>query len=541
LDGTQSVQLFAQADGYIGGNTAIQVTDAEKLTITLDQSSIREDAGNSATLATLSRSNTDTLLPLSIQLTNSDASEARIPVSITIPSGTQSVSFPLDAIDDTLLDGSQSVTLAGSANGYVSASATLVVTDAEFVSIRLNKSSVSENAGDNSVFATVELTTTDRTVATLVQLTSSDTTELTVPASIFIPANVLSVVVPVSVGDDDLLDGTQQVIVQATSTNYLDGSGSIAIDDWETLSVQLSQARVPETVGKTSASVSRSNSDTSKPLTVTLIGQGSTQVEVPNQVTIPAGQSSVLFDISIQDNDLVTGDFVETIRVSGQGYVDGSTDLTVMDQESLQMSLDTPKVDERNGSAKLSITRLNSNVDQPLTLFISANPDREVDLPSQVTIPSGESSIDVLVRGHDDFLFDGDITTIITVSALNYVSVAANIVVVDDDIKTPGTNPKNPYDVDNDGSVSPLDVLVIINRINTNRSSQPIQEGGYYYDVDKDLGVSPIDVLSIINYLNENPSGSEGEYFQVDSSERWRKQLRLVIHPSILVLSGPQQ
>ena len=71
-------------------------------------------------------------------------------------------------------------------------------------------------------------------------------------------------------------------------------------------------------------------------------------------------------------------------------------------------------------------------------------------------------------------------------------------------------NPVDSIDVDNDGSVSPLDALVVINYINAGGSgrlpavhdlSKP------YLDVDGDQSVSPLDVLNVINYLNVKGSG----------------------------------
>jgi hypothetical protein len=56
-------------------------------------------------------------------------------------------------------------------------------------------------------------------------------------------------------------------------------------------------------------------------------------------------------------------------------------------------------------------------------------------------------------------------------------------------------------DTDRDTSVSPLDVLVVINSINTG--------GGRYsfdYDVDRDGNISPLDVLIVINFLNTSPA-----------------------------------
>ncbi len=83
----------------------------------------------------------------------------------------------------------------------------------------------------------------------------------------------------------------------------------------------------------------------------------------------------------------------------------------------------------------------------------------------------------------------------------------------------PWNNPKNALDADADGSVSPLDVLVIINRINLfgsgflnpNTASNPPP----YFDCDADGFVSPLDVLVVINFINRRGSGEGEAYSQV--------------------------
>lgn len=79
-------------------------------------------------------------------------------------------------------------------------------------------------------------------------------------------------------------------------------------------------------------------------------------------------------------------------------------------------------------------------------------------------------------------------------------------------------NPVQPLDVDNDSSISPLDVLVVINSINQGNIG-PFETinvaDGYYLDADGDGQLSPLDVLAIINYLNntnqDNGSGSSSD------------------------------
>jgi hypothetical protein len=80
--------------------------------------------------------------------------------------------------------------------------------------------------------------------------------------------------------------------------------------------------------------------------------------------------------------------------------------------------------------------------------------------------------------------------------------------------RNPHQNPNNRYDVNNDTFVSAIDVLQVINYINStgggplpiNRAAPP------YLDVDGDASVGPLDVLAIITFINSNlsPTGGEG-------------------------------
>lgn len=81
-----------------------------------------------------------------------------------------------------------------------------------------------------------------------------------------------------------------------------------------------------------------------------------------------------------------------------------------------------------------------------------------------------------------------------------------------------GSARQNPWmilDVDSDGNISPLDVLVIINLLNSYGPSIPVEILGNsiekpFYDTDGDGFISPLDVLSVINHLNSRSKG-EGE------------------------------
>ena len=93
---------------------------------------------------------------------------------------------------------------------------------------------------------------------------------------------------------------------------------------------------------------------------------------------------------------------------------------------------------------------------------------------------------------------------------------------------TPYHNDANPYDVNGDGVLTPLDPLVLINYIN-DKGVGPISAPGEGedsvpdLDVDGDGEVSPIDILILINKLNEQ----NGE-----------DVLELNVHPPLIVGEG---
>jgi hypothetical protein len=78
-------------------------------------------------------------------------------------------------------------------------------------------------------------------------------------------------------------------------------------------------------------------------------------------------------------------------------------------------------------------------------------------------------------------------------------------------------NERDPFDVNDDGFTGPLDVLLLINDINTNGSRRLDDIGPgikKFLDVDDDGFILPLDVLNVINLINSR-SGSEGENARV--------------------------
>jgi hypothetical protein len=108
------------------------VTDHETLSLSINVASIFENGGALAATGTVTRSNIDDLSqPLVVNLASSNPGEATIPTQMTIPVGQASADFPIDAVDDLLLDGVHTVTISAAEDRYGSAESQLIVRDNE--------------------------------------------------------------------------------------------------------------------------------------------------------------------------------------------------------------------------------------------------------------------------------------------------------------------------------------------------------------------------------------------------------------------------
>lgn len=103
--------------------------------------------------------------------------------------------------------------------------------------------------------------------------------------------------------------------------------------------------------------------------------------------------------------------------------------------------------------------------------------------------------------------------------------VAETFVVIVLENENPFHNSSSPFDVNNDGMVTPLDALLILNALSKNGGGGPISTfspPGRYWDVNGDGLITPLDALLILNFINHqnrNPGLSEPEA-QVEAAQR---------------------
>jgi len=154
------------------------------------------------------------------------------------------------------------------------------------------------------------------------------------------------------------------------------------------------------------------------------------------------------------------------------------------------------------GSYQLNITGLPAPVPQSVEYSIDIQGDGVVDR----TVTGGVS----FTLGNVSYPTAGAYTMMVT-SKSNSVVIAKSAFVVNVSPETSADeNWLSAFDTDRDNTISPLDPLVVINRLNSGAGG--VVPYSLDYDVDRDGTLSPLDVLVVINYLN-TPTGSRIEQF----------------------------
>ncbi|MGV3664389.1 MAG: M36 family metallopeptidase [Prosthecobacter sp.] len=131
IDGNENVIITATLAGSPAGTGTVQVLDNEARTISmsLNISSLSEGAAPYNVAGTVSVTGTVTS-PLVITLGSSDTTEVTVQPSITIPTGSSSSNyFTFTPVNDTLFDGSQTVTITASAATFTNATRTITILD----------------------------------------------------------------------------------------------------------------------------------------------------------------------------------------------------------------------------------------------------------------------------------------------------------------------------------------------------------------------------------------------------------------------------
>lgn len=256
LEPTLEYELRAAAPGYqtAAARLAIEDNDVPQITVTVDRPSVSEGDGPQAANLTVTRSPVGPQA-IEVDLTSSLPARLTVPGRVTLPANRESVSAPVAAVENTLVDGDQEVLIrahplssAGRLRLAESPPARLMVRDNDGPALTLvvARKLVAEGLSPATT-ATVSRNTATN-AALLVNLSSSDTTEATVPPTVTIPAGAVSATFPVNTVQDNEVDGDQTVTLQAVAAGFSPGEDTLVVSDRDLPDLVVGRVEAPEFV-----------------------------------------------------------------------------------------------------------------------------------------------------------------------------------------------------------------------------------------------------------------------------------------------------
>jgi hypothetical protein len=168
---------------------------------------------------------------------------------------------------------------------------------------------------------------------------------------------------------------------------------------------------------------------------VTLTSSNPSEVSVPGRMTIPAGQTSASFDLTVWDDTLVDGPQAIRVTAFALGYVPAGATMEIDDNERATLSIEVPPlVTESDGWLPLrGQVSLSAPPDRDITVYLSSEDMTEVIVPATVVIMAGQTPAPFSIQVLDDWEVDGTQEVVITASVPGWGSEARRIDVEDNE------------------------------------------------------------------------------------------------------------
>ncbi|SEW22452.1 gliding motility-associated C-terminal domain-containing protein [Chitinophaga sp. YR573] len=463
---------------------------------------------------------------------------ATISGTVTIPALANGQTIPVNVIDDNLIEGDETVilTVTGavstitSPSGFIPgtsnvATVTIADDDNTDMNVRVTGTDGAEPATNGSFTFSVapgKKTAVPITVTYTISGTASGGIDYTtLPLTAIIPANSNGYTMPVSVIDDNIIEGTETVVLTVTgvSSSPVLTPAPFTFDATKTTSINITDddnadMNVTVIVSDATAAEPGDNGEftfsvapgkvTSVPVIVnyTITGtatNGTDYTTIQLTDTIPAGSNSVKLTVPVIDDNLIEGDETVTLTFSGFNttlpYVGIANTGTVIIKDDDNTTIDIRDNDgdptngingvnaaepSTNGSFTLSLgTGKTTTVPIVITYTISGTAANGTDYttgPLTATIPANGDHADVPVTVIDDDLIEGDETVVLTITNISTTlpvtigtQKSATVLIKDDDLDM------NVGIGDNDGDPS--------NGINGVNAAEPSTNGAFTVSV----------------------------------------------------------
>ena len=169
------------------------------------------------------------------------------------------------------------------------------------------------------------------------------------------------------------------------------------------------------------------------PITFTV--SDTSEVILPSVVILPAGQTSVVFSVTIVDDTELDGYQYPSIIAHTTPYSEDSITMTIFDNESADLTLILPSsISEGAGILQDAGLILFSRAPVgDILVRLQSSDTSELIVPFSITLPAGQTNVPFTLTAVNDKLLDGPQTVTITASVQNWASRSNTVTVLDDE------------------------------------------------------------------------------------------------------------
>ena len=301
----ETLQLSVSADHHLTGTAlfVLKDNDVPAISMTLLPTTISEAAGYNAVHATIRRTEAKNS-KITLKLSDDSNGELYYTTPITMPEGTEEVTFPIGVKDNQKVDGTRKVKFSaaiyitdcgcsaiGDKQTVVSDTITILDNDGPTLSVSSNKTTILE--GDKTG-ATLTISRNDATTNALTVTLSAKGDDLQFAKTVTIPAGKESVTTPFVALSNATSEGNRTISVIASSDGYSPGTVWMLISD-QTL---------PDAEMQTPACDAEIEAGSKAKVTVTVKNIGAIKMPKGTQIRTSIGSSSTMTQT---DADIAVG------------------------------------------------------------------------------------------------------------------------------------------------------------------------------------------------------------------------------------------
>ena len=429
------------------------------------------------------------------------AADVSVPKTLTLPAGRTSVDLPITIRADALVEGAEKLEIQLSAvEGApyklgAPAKTTITINDDDFATLVFSQAawSATEAGADGTLNVTLNISSAMAN-ASAVNITtrydSAAAADVSVPATLTLPAGRTSVDLPITIRGDSAIEGAEKLEIELSAvagapyTLGAQAKTTITINDDDFAALAFSQAAWSATEADTDGTLTANvKINPALPITGTVnittrhISTTNADASVPVTLTLPAGRTSVDLPITIRADSAIEGAEkleIELSAVEGALYKLGApakSAITINDDDFATLALDKAAYTVNEGDGALNIL-VKINPALPITGTVNittrhiSTTNADVSVPVTLTLPAGRTSVALPITIRADSAIEGAEELEIELSAVEGAlyklgaPAKSAITINDDDFATLALD-KAAYTV-NEGDGA-LNILVKIN------------------------------------------------------------------------------